>query len=151
MGSHNHWTGCCICHLHRDCLKCSAMSVIAGATPKYLLRLKDELGNQLDPSDPLEVTEVKVFISNAITGVVIARFILNVGTLPEGYSRLTVKNLGDTDNRVLMVLTSAMTNAAKGNSNLIQVDLHVPDTEAPDGTLIIKRTGKFHEIFPSKT
>jgi hypothetical protein len=127
------------------------MAVYSGSTPKYLLRLKNETGVQLDPSNLAQVTEVKVFINNAINGNSIAKFILNEVSLPTGYSRLTIKDLGDDDVRVLMVLTSAMTNAAEGNSNEIQVNIHIPDPDITGGTRIIIRRGRFHEILKART
>lgn len=125
------------------------MAVYAGSSPKYLIRLRNQSGIQLDPSNLLQVTEVKVIIFNAINGAVIARFYLR--TSPgEGWTQMVTKDLGDGDVRVLMVLTPAMTLAAKGNSNMIQVEFHVPDTDVPGGSNIILRQGKFHEILPAK-
>lgn len=127
------------------------MAVLAGSTPKYLLRLHNESGVQLDPSNLLQVVEVKVVIYNAFTGDIIGRFILNESTLPAGYSRLTTKVSSTEDVRVQMILTSAMTIAATGNANEVQVDIHVPDADVVGGVRIIKNKGKFHEILKSKT
>lgn len=127
------------------------MAVLSGSTPKYLLRLYNESGVQLDPSNLAQVTEVKVFINNAINGNSIAKFILRESTLPTGYSRLSTKDLGDGDVRVLMVLTAAMTTAAEGNSNEIQVNVHIPDSEVTGNTRIIILRGRFHEILKSRT
>ncbi len=126
------------------------MAVLSGSTPKYLLRLYNESGVQLDPSNLAQVLEVKVHLYNAITGDIVGRFILRESPLPSGYTRLTTKIVETGDVRVLMVLTSTMTSAAAGNSNEIQIDIHVPDAEVPGGTRIIKNKGKFHEIVKSK-
>ena len=127
------------------------MAVLSGSTPKYLLRLRNEAGIQLDPSTLAQVTEVKVFLYNAITGTSIAKFVLRESPLPAGFTALSTKDLGDGDVRVLMVLTAAMTTAAAGNANEIQADVHIPDAEAPDSVRIIKLKGKFHEIQKAKT
>jgi hypothetical protein len=126
------------------------MAVLSGSTPKYLLRLYNDAGVQLDPSNLSQVLEVKVHLYNAITGDIVGRFILRESTLPAGYLRLTTKAIATGDVRVLMVLTSTMTSAAAGNSNEIQIDIHVPDTEVPGGVRIIKNRGVFHEIVKSK-
>ena len=46
------------------------MAIFAGSTPKFLLKIKNESGTQLDPSDITgstgTVAEVKIFIYNAI-------------------------------------------------------------------------------------
>jgi hypothetical protein len=126
------------------------MAVLSGSTPKYLLRLYNDAGVQLDPSNLSQVSEVKVHLYNAITGDIVGRFILRESTLPAGYLRLTTKAIATGDVRVLMVLTSTMTSAAAGNSNEIQIDIHVPDTEVPGGVRIMKNRGKFHEIVKSK-
>ena len=127
------------------------MAVLSGSTPKYLIRLLNEAGVQLDPSNLAQVTEVKVFINNAINGNSIAKFTLRESPVPTGYSLLTTKDLGDGDVRVLMVLTSAMTTAAEGNSNEIQVNVHIPDADVTTGTRIIIRRGRFHEILKART
>lgn len=126
------------------------MAVLSGSTPKYLLRLYNDAGVQLDPSNLSQVLEVKVHLYNAITGDIVGRFILRESTLPAGYLRLTTKAIATGDVRVLMVLTSTMTSAAAGNSNEIQIDIHVPDGEVPGGVRIIKNKGTFHEIVKSK-
>ena len=127
------------------------MAVLSGSTPKYLLRIYSEAGSQLDPSNTSQVLEVKVFIYNAITGEYVGRFILRESPLPSGYTRLSTKAVETGDVRVLMVLTSAMTSAAAGASNEIQIDIHVPDADvAGTGVRIIKNRGKFHEILKAK-
>lgn len=126
------------------------MAVLSGSTPKYLLRIYNEAGSQLDPSNLSQVLEVKVHLYNAITGDYVGRFILRESPLPDGYTRLSIKAIATGDVRVLLVLTSAMTSAAAGNSNDIQIDIHVPDSDVPGGTRIIKNRGKFHEIVKSK-
>jgi len=126
------------------------MAVLSGSTPKYLLRLYNDAGVQLDPSNLSQVLEVKVHLYNAITGDIVGRFILRESPVPAGYLRLTTKTIATGDVRVLMVLTSTMTSAAAGNSNEIQIDIHVPDAEVPGGTRIIKNRGVFHEIVKSK-
>lgn len=127
------------------------MAVYSGSTPKYLIRLRNDAGVQLDPSNLAQVSEVKVFINNAINGNSIAKFILRESPLPTGYSSLSTKDLGEGDVRVLMVLTAAMTTAAEGNSNQIQVNVHIPDPEVTGGTRIIILRGRFHEILKSRT
>jgi hypothetical protein len=126
------------------------MAVLAGSTPKYLLRLYNEAGVQLDPSNLSQVLEVKVFIYNAITGEYVGRFILRESPLPSGFTRLSTKVVETGDVRVLMVLTSAMTSAAAGARNEIQIDIHVPDADVTGGVRIIKNRGKFHEILKAK-
>lgn len=126
------------------------MAVVAGSTPKYLIRLRDEQGVQLNPSDTSQVTDVRIIIFNAISGDVIGRFYLN-SSPGEGWIQLSNKIVAYGDHGVLMVLTGAMTTAAAGNANMIQVDVLIPDSEAPGGTYIIKQQGRFHEILPSKS
>jgi hypothetical protein len=134
-------------------------AILAGSTPKYLLRVLDSEGNQLDPSQdisPIEVEEVLVVIYNAITGTIIARFYLVTDPDPAAipaWTQMDVKDVeGDgSDMRVQLILTSAQTMAAEGNTNMIQVDVHIPDVECPDNVYILKQKGKFHEIVASKT
>ena len=127
------------------------MAVIyAGSTPKFLMRIKDENGVQLDPSNIAQVTEVKVFLYNAINGTIIGKYYLNTNP-GEGWTALTIKDLGEGDKRVLMVMTSAMTTAAEGNSNMIQVDAHIVDADVPGGSRIVIKKGKFYEIKPAKS
>lgn len=124
------------------------MAVFAGSTPKYLLKIKDEQGLQLDPTNTGVVSEVKVYLYNSITGADVGKFYLrtNPGT---GWSPLSTKDLGGGDKRVLLALSAAQTQAAASNSNTIQVNVHVVDTEAPGGTRIVIKKGKFHEIAPA--
>jgi hypothetical protein len=126
--------------------------VYAGSTPIYHTKLFDKDGTQLDPSDVSNVVEVKIFIYNAITGAVIGKFYLN--TLPpgEGWTKLPApKTFGDGDVRIMLILSAAQTIAAEGNSNEIQMNVHVVDGDAPSGVRIIIKKGKFTEIKPSKS
>jgi len=126
------------------------MAVIyAGSTPKFLIKIKDENGAQLDPTNVAQVVDVKVFIYNALNGTTIGQFYLrtNPGT---GWTALTTKDLGGGDKRVLLVMTADMTKAAEGNSNAIQIDAHIADADAPAGTRIVIKKGKFYEIKPAK-
>jgi len=125
--------------------------VYAGSTPKYLIKIKDKNGNQLDPSDAQQVSEVKVFIYNDINGTIFARLYLNTLPSEEGWTQMTTKEIEEDDIRILMVLTASHTNAAEGNSNVIQVDTHIPDAEVPGGTRVVIKKGKFSEIKPAKT
>lgn len=129
------------------------MSVIyAGSTPVYSIRILDESGTQLDPSDLGQVTEVKIFVYNSITGADIGKFYLN--TLPSGtgWSKLpTPKTFGTGDVRIMLPLSSSQTRNAEGNSNMIQIDAHVVDADAPGGVRIDIRKGKFSEILPAKS
>jgi len=129
------------------------MSVIyAGSTPVYSVRILDESGTQLDPSDLGQVTEVKIFVYNSITGADIGKFYLN--TLPSGtgWSKLpTPKTFGTGDVRIMLPLSSSQTKNAEGNSNMIQIDAHVVDADAPGGIRIDIRKGKFSEVQPAKS
>lgn len=132
------------------------MAIFAGSTPKFLLKIKNESGTQLDPSDitggPGTVAEVKIFIYNAISGALIGKWYLR--TLPDqsgGWSQLSTKLVAEGDCRVLLVLTSAQTLAAEGNSNIIQADTHINDTDVPGGIRIEKAKVKFAEVLPVKS
>jgi hypothetical protein len=48
-------------------------------------------------------------------------------------------------------LSAAQTSGAEGNANKIQVNVSVPDVDAPGGTRVIIKTGKFSEILKAKT
>lgn len=129
------------------------MSVIyQGSTPKYLVKIKDEQAIILDPSNALQVTAVQVFLYNVITGVVFAKFYY--GTAPNpltGWTVMTLKDLGNSDKRLQLILSAAQTQAADGNSNKIQINVSVPDVDAPGGTRVIIKTGKFSEIVKAKS
>lgn len=129
------------------------MSVIyQGSTPKYLIKAKDEQGIVLDPRDAGKVTEVLILIYNAITGVVFARFYLNAAPQgATGWVQMGTSVLSPDDVRLRIVLSSTQTGAAEGNSNKIQINISVPDAEAPGGTRVIIKTGKFSEIVKAKT
>lgn len=126
-------------------------AVYAGSTPKYLVKIKDEEGLQLNPSLVASVKEVKIFLFNAITGTDIGKFYLNTAPEVSGWTKMTTKDLGNGDIRVLLALTADQTKAAEGNSNSIQIDIHVPDAEVAGGTRIIIEKGKFHEILSAKS
>lgn len=126
--------------------------VYAGSTPKYLIKIKDLNGVQLDPRESSQITDVKVFIYNSISGQMIAKFYFNVAPDPvTGWSQLTSKVVSASDIRLLMVLTAAQTIAAEGNNNIIQIDTHYPDSEVPGGEKISIKKGKFHEIRPAQS
>jgi hypothetical protein len=125
------------------------MAVYTGSTPKYLIRIRDLAGNQLDPSNSEQVSEVRAIIYNAITGIDIARFRLK-GPLLEGEKRFTTKAVSEGDVRILMVLTSEMTKNAHGNANEIQLNVHIPDDSIEGGMRIEIRRGKFHEVYKAK-
>ena len=130
------------------------MSVIyAGSTPVYSVKILDESGVQLDPSNLGQVTEVKIFIYNSITGVEIGRFYLNnLPTGGTGWVKLPIpKTFGAGDVRIMLPLSSSQTRSAEGNSNMIQIDAHVVDADAPGGVRIDIRKGKFSEILPAKS
>ena len=131
--------------------------IYSGSTPKFLIKIRDENGLQLDPravANPIQVTAVWAYIYNAITGVVIGKFYF--GTAPNpltGWELMTVTgNMGTVplpDYRLKLILTAAQTQAAEGNSNTMQITLTVPDADVPGGRIVIK-TGKFSEIVKSK-
>jgi len=127
------------------------MSLYAGSTPKYLVRIRDEEGTQLDPSDVDQIVEVRIWIYNALDGTMVAKFYLNTEPSGTGWREATVKTVGVDDNRVLFTLTAAETEAAPPNKNEIQIEITVPDTDFPDSKRIIIKTGRFSDIRPSKT
>jgi len=126
--------------------------IYAGSTPKYLIKIKDEAGVQLDPTNLDQVSKVLVYIYNSITGNVIGRFIYYYGPQEpfSDYTWMQHKDLGNGDVRLLLVLTAAQTIAAEGNGNKIQITVHVPDTEVAGDRIIIK-TGEFSEIVKAKS
>ena len=124
----------------------------AGSTPKYLVRIRDEDGLQLDPSNVSQILEVRIWIYNALDGVVVAKFYLNDTPTPsEGWREASVKEISPTDKRVLFTLTAAETEAAPPNKNEIQIEITVPDTDFDDDKRVIIKTGRFSDIRPSKT
>jgi len=128
------------------------MAIYAGSTPKYLIKIKDEQGLQLNPASALQVTGVRVYIYNSISGVEVGRFYYGTAPVPTtGWTLMTVKYIGDNDYRVQLILTAAQTIAAEGNSNKIQINASVPDADVPGGTRVIIKTGEFSEIVKSKS
>jgi len=129
------------------------MSVIyAGSTPVYSVKILDESGVQLDPSNQAQVTEVKIFLFNSITGTEIGRFYLNTLPAGTGWIKLpTPKTFGAGDVRVMLPLSSSQTRNAEGNSNMIQINAHIVDADASGGVRIDIRKGKFSEILPAKS
>lgn len=126
--------------------------VYAGSTPKYLIKIKDVNGVQLDPRESNQIIDVKAFIYNSISGQMIAKFYFNVAPDPvTGWTQLTSKVISATDIRILMTLTAEQTIAAEGNNNIIQINTHYPDSEAPGGVKISIKKGKFHEIRPAQS
>lgn len=123
--------------------------IFSGSTPKYLLKIKDEQGLQLDPTNASQIVDVKIYIYNALTGADVAKFYLNANP-GAGWTALGTQNLGGGDVRVKMILTAAMTAAiTAGGSNVIQVNAHVYDTDYPNNSRIVIQKGKFHEIDPA--
>ena len=129
------------------------MSVIyAGSTPVYSVRILDESGVQLDPSNLGQVTEVKIFIYNSITGAEIGKFYLNTLPSGDGWVKLpTPKTFSAGDVRIMLPLSSSHTRNAEGNSNMIQINAHIVDADALGGVRIDIRKGKFSEILPAKS
>lgn len=122
------------------------MSIYQGSTPKYLARIKDSEGVQLDPSNTAQVVEVKIWIYNVLDGTSVAKFIYPTTTPPAGWRAATLKVLDSTDKRVMFILTAAETLAAKGNQNEIQIEVAFYDTEMPDNKRIEIKKGRFVEI-----
>ena len=124
-----------------------------GSTPKYLTRIRDENGAQLDPENSAHILEVRIWIYNSISGVEIAKFYLNTPPVPStGWRQATVKDVTLTDKRVMFFLTAAETNLAPPNKNEIQIEVTVPDTDCPpDNERIIKKKGRFPDIAPAKS
>jgi len=122
----------------------------AGSTPKYLTRIKDENGVQLDPSDLNQIIEVRIWIYNAISGSVVAKFFLNTPPSGSDWRQASVKEIIGGDKRILFTLTVTETEAAPANKNEIQMEITVPDIDFPDGKRIIIKTGRFPDIRPSK-
>jgi hypothetical protein len=125
------------------------MAIFQGETPKYLCRIKDSAGTQLDPSNATQVIEVKIWIYNAIDGSSsIAKFIYPTSP-PAGWRAATLHTDG-TDKRVMFILSAAETTAAKGNQNEIQIEIVFYDTEMPDNSRIEIKKGRFSEINTSQ-
>jgi hypothetical protein len=124
--------------------------IFAGETPKFLIRVRDEAGVQLTPDDVDQIVEMKIWIFNEISGVVIAKLYLNTspGT---GWRQASVKEVTTGDKRVLFTLTADETNAAPVNQNSIQVEITIPDLDFEEGVRVIKKQGSFSEIKPAKT
>jgi hypothetical protein len=128
------------------------MSVFQGSTPKFLTRIKDSSGVQLDPSDVDQVIEMFIWIYNAISGAIIAKLYLN--TLPEadvGWRALVVKQIVPGDKRLLFYLTKEESEAAHSNNNEIEIKLILPDVDAPDGEYITIGKKRFSEVKPAKS
>ena len=122
-----------------------------GSTPKFLVRILNELNVQLDPSNNAQVTEVLIFIFNAIDNTDIAKFYLNT-SLGTGWSAATINTVATGDKRVQFILTAAQTAAAMGNRNKIQLTITLPDTGGYlNNKKIIIKQGLFFEINPAKT
>lgn len=129
------------------------MSVIyAGSTPKYVIRVKDALGNQLDPSSTGQVLDMRIWVFNAVTGDVIAKRYLNSIPSPsEGWVKANVKEIVPGDKRVLIYLTALETSLAPTDTSDIQVEITFPDPDYPDGKRVEITKGRFYEIQTGKT
>lgn len=96
-----------------------------GSTPRFLLRIRDGSGVQLNPNlSAGQVTEVKVWIYNSITGAIIAKRYLNTPPSPLGiWTQMTTKEVTSGDHRIQISLTAAETTDKTPNANEIQVEL----------------------------
>jgi len=123
------------------------MSIFAGSTPKYRIRLKDEAGTQLNPEDTGQILEVKIWIYNSISGDVVAKFYLNDAPDPIGtWRQASIKEDVSGDKRVHIYLTASETEEAAPDMNIVQVAVTVPDADFADGKRIIIKKGRFHGI-----
>ncbi len=121
------------------------MALYQGETPKYLCRIKNSSGTQLDPSNVAQVIEVRIIIYNAISGASVAKFIYP--TFPPAGWRAATLHTDGTDKRVMFILSAAETMAAHGNQNEIQTQTIYPDTENPPSNQRIEiKKGRFVEI-----
>jgi len=126
--------------------------IYAGSSPKFLTRIRDENGVQLDPEDINQIIEVKIWIYNAISGTVVAKFYLNTAPTPLGtWRQAEVKTIGPSDKRILLTLLPAETLAAPVNKNEIQVTVTVPDADFDSGEREIIKKGRFADINPAKS
>jgi hypothetical protein len=124
----------------------------SGSTPKYLTRIRDEAGVQLDPEDIDQILEVRIWIYNAISGTIVAKFYLNTLPTPStGWRQASVKEIITGDKRVLFTLTAAETSAAPVNKNEIQIEITIPDADFDDNKRVIIKTGRFSDIRPAQT
>jgi hypothetical protein len=125
--------------------------IYQGSTPKYLIRIRDIQGNQLDPSDVGQILEVRVWIYNSISGDDVVKFYLNTAPSPLGsWRQAAIKEVTGTDKRILLPITAAETLAALENKNEIQVEITIPDNDFDDDKRIIIRKGIFPEIKSTK-
>jgi len=123
--------------------------LIAGSTPKYYTRIRDENGVQLDPSDIAEILDVRIWIYNSITGAIVAKFYLNNTVTPsEGWRQASTKIITAGDVRVMFTLTADETKAAPTNKNEIQIEVTIPDADFDNNQRIIIKTGRFGDIKP---
>jgi len=123
------------------------MSIFAGSTPKYRIRLKDEAGTQLNPEDTGQILEVKIWIYNSISGDVVAKFYLNDAPDPIGtWRQAGIKEIVPGDKQVHIYLTTSETEEAAPDMNIMQVAVTVPDADFADGKRIIVKKGRFHDI-----
>lgn len=129
------------------------MSVIySGSTPKYVIRVKDANGNQLDPSSTGQILDMRIWVLNTVTGEVIAKRYLNSIPSPsEGWLKANVKEVAPGDKRVLIYLITSETSLAPTNTSDIQVEITFPDPDYPDGKRIEIIKGRFYEIQTAKT
>lgn len=125
--------------------------IYAKSTPKFLAKLKDNTGTVLDP-DAETVIQVRILIQNALDESVLTRQYYK-GASPGATwdSTRTKRKLDDDSVPYLMFSLSAVeTTAAKGNKNIIQMEIDVTDSDIPTTnkrTVIMK--GEFPAIMPS--
>lgn len=124
-------------------------AIFAGSTPKYLIRIKDKTGVQLDPSDVGQLTDLRIWIFNNIDRTVIAKFYLNTAPDPIGtWRKADVKDVAPGDKRVMFTLTAAETLAAPPNTNGIQIETTIPDTDYSSNIRVDIGSARFPEVKP---
>jgi len=122
-------------------------TIYSGSTPKFLIRIRDENGNQVDPSDPQSISDAFLLIYNYLTGAVVGRFYLNQEPAPNaGWLQMTIFQVAPGDKRIRFVMTEAQTEAAEGNNNMIQLTIHFVDPDCENSTRIDIKKGRFPEI-----
>jgi len=124
------------------------MPIIAGSTPKFLVKIKDENGLVMDPEDGAAVIDVLIWIYNAISGTIIAKFYLNaLPAADDGWRQITRVTADDS---LVLTLTAEETLNAPGNQNEIKIAVTVPDTDFADSQRTEVNIGNFPEIKHTK-